>query len=169
MYARDALLRALDDAELRNRILMTMPPPETLSAAYELAVRAYAVTSEVSKQSDGKDRQYRARAVGIANDTSPSSEDRQERTAMDVLQKQIAELQVALQKVTAAVATREPTTTTQAATDQPSRPSQTTSSNVVCFNCRQPGHMIRNCPKKRVKQTAGTSGPSQANLLTTTR
>ena len=56
VYARDAFLRALDDAELRNRILMTMPPPETLSAAYELAVRACAISSEISKQSDGKDR-----------------------------------------------------------------------------------------------------------------
>ena len=71
VYARDAFLRALDDAELRKRILMAMLPPETLSAAYELAVRAYAVTNEVSKQSDGKDRQYRARAVGIAIDSSP--------------------------------------------------------------------------------------------------
>jgi len=75
VYARDAFLRALDDAELRNRILMAMPPPETLSAAYELAVRTNAVHSEVSKPCDGKECQYRTRAVGIATDTSPSSKD----------------------------------------------------------------------------------------------
>jgi predicted aspartyl protease len=145
---------------------MTMPPPETLSAAYELAIRTYAVSSEISKQSNSKDRQYRARAVGVANVAPPSPKDRAESTAMDVLQMQIVELQVAVQEMAAAVAIREPTTTTQAATDQTSRPSQTTSTNVVCFNCHQPGHIMRNCPKKRAKQKAGTLGPSQANVLT---
>jgi hypothetical protein len=61
-YARDAYLRALGNEELRNRILMTMPPPETLSGAYELAARTQAVASELSIQDDGMNCQYRARA-----------------------------------------------------------------------------------------------------------
>ena len=43
IYARDAFLSALGDQELRRRILMTCPPPETLEDAYDLAVRAVAV------------------------------------------------------------------------------------------------------------------------------
>jgi hypothetical protein len=40
IYARDTFLSALDDHELRRRILMTVPPPETLASAFDLAVRA---------------------------------------------------------------------------------------------------------------------------------
>lgn len=58
VYARDAFLRALDNPELRTRILMSMPPPETLSAAYQLAVRAVAVASEPID--DERSRQRRA-------------------------------------------------------------------------------------------------------------
>lgn len=43
VYARDAFLSALGDPELRRRILMSCPPPETLEDAYDLAVLAAAV------------------------------------------------------------------------------------------------------------------------------
>jgi len=40
IYARDAFLSALNNPELRKRVLMTVPPPETLTAAFDLVVRA---------------------------------------------------------------------------------------------------------------------------------
>jgi hypothetical protein len=43
IYARDAFLTALDDDKLRRRIMMACPPPETLSAVFDLAVRASAI------------------------------------------------------------------------------------------------------------------------------
>ena len=43
IYARDAFLTALDDDDLRRRIMMACPPPETLSAVFDLAVRASAI------------------------------------------------------------------------------------------------------------------------------
>ncbi|HSN24302.1 MAG TPA: hypothetical protein VLS45_09100, partial [Methylomicrobium sp.] len=49
IYARDAFLTALDDSDLRRRIMMACPPPETLSAVFDLAVRASAV-DEVFRQ-----------------------------------------------------------------------------------------------------------------------
>jgi hypothetical protein len=43
VYARDAFLTALGDEQLRGRIMMSCPPPETLAAVFDLALRAYAV------------------------------------------------------------------------------------------------------------------------------
>jgi hypothetical protein len=43
IYARDAFLTALDDGELRRRIMLTCPPPITLAATYDLALRASAL------------------------------------------------------------------------------------------------------------------------------
>ena len=73
VYARDAFLRTLDDADLRNRIVMAMPPPETLAGAYELAIRACAIVNEPSRPDEGRsrDRHYRARAVGPVADVHP--------------------------------------------------------------------------------------------------
>ena len=42
IYARDAFLVALDNDDLRRRIMLACPPPETLSAVFDLAVRASA-------------------------------------------------------------------------------------------------------------------------------
>lgn len=42
IYARDAFFTALDDSDLRRRIMLTYPPPTTLAAAYDLALRASA-------------------------------------------------------------------------------------------------------------------------------
>ena len=47
IYARDAFLTALDDNELRRRIMVTCPPPTTLATAYDLALRATAIDVEM--------------------------------------------------------------------------------------------------------------------------
>jgi hypothetical protein len=41
--ARDAILTALDDGELRRRIMLTCPPPITLAVTYDLALPASAL------------------------------------------------------------------------------------------------------------------------------
>jgi hypothetical protein len=43
IYARDAFLTALDDDDLRRRIMMACPPPDTLSGVFDLAVSASAI------------------------------------------------------------------------------------------------------------------------------
>jgi hypothetical protein len=54
VYARDAFLSALGDPELRRRILMTCPPPETLEDAYDLAVRSAAVEDSLKGVTAGE-------------------------------------------------------------------------------------------------------------------
>ena len=51
IYARDAFLSAFGDEDLRRRIMMTCPPPETLSAAFDLALRAVAVDKDSTRSS----------------------------------------------------------------------------------------------------------------------
>jgi hypothetical protein len=65
IYARDAFLVALGDEQLRSRIMMVCPPPETLASVYDLALRAINVSEgrepephdrEVSSQRERKPR-----------------------------------------------------------------------------------------------------------------
>ena len=44
---------ALDDMELRRRIMLTCPPPETLVAVYDLALRASAMDTGTCEQRSG--------------------------------------------------------------------------------------------------------------------
>ena len=164
VYARDAFLRALDNMELRNRILMTMPPPETLAGAYELAVRAYAVDSEPSRQD--RERPYRARVVGSAFDTR--LKETPDQVDVIALQQQIVELQAAMQKIAAGDGNKEPiSTSTVAPAERPSCSNQSTGSRVVCYHCHQMGHMARNCSQKKTKAAVSHTESSQANVLTT--
>jgi hypothetical protein len=48
IYAHDAFLTALDDVKLRRRIMFTCPPPTTLAAAFDLALRASAFDSSAN-------------------------------------------------------------------------------------------------------------------------
>lgn len=49
IYARGAFLTALDDDKLKRRLMLTNPPPETLVAVYDLALRAVAVNNYVTR------------------------------------------------------------------------------------------------------------------------
>jgi len=53
IYARDAFLSALNNLELRRRVLMTVPPPETLTAAFDYAARA--ITLDFTDTSERRD------------------------------------------------------------------------------------------------------------------
>ena len=126
VYARDAFLRALDNDELRTRILMSMPPPETLSAAYELAVRAFAVVPESAVRYDvERNRPHRARVVAESMQRDESNGGTE---SLAALQQQFAELRnVVLQfaadgkaKETKATATAIPVTSSSGTDGQPS-------------------------------------------------
>jgi hypothetical protein len=53
IYARDAFLSALSDADLQRRILLTCPPPETSEDVYDLAVRSVAVDEGLKSANKG--------------------------------------------------------------------------------------------------------------------
>jgi hypothetical protein len=98
IYARDAFLTALDDEKLKRRIMLTSPPPETLVAVYDLALRAVAVENYVTR-SQSEDRGDRhppqngrsrhARVVGAENESEPPPMPTQQ-------MKQIMEIQAAV-------------------------------------------------------------------------
>ena len=50
IYARDAFLAALDDWDMRRRIMMTCPPPSTLAATYDLALRVTALDTGMANR-----------------------------------------------------------------------------------------------------------------------
>jgi transposase InsO family protein len=168
VYARDAFLRALENEELRNRILMTMPPPETLAAAYELAVRAYAVTGDTTKTEDARNRPYRARAVGSEGETPLLERDEAEHQAVVALQRQVGALQAAMEKLASSNASQQPAAaSTGDSREPPARTNTTVRSTIICFYCHQPGHLFRNCPKR--KTTKPSESSAHAKVLSTTK
>ena len=112
IYARDAFLNALGDLELRCRIMLTCPPPMTLAAAYDLALRASAF--DVSAIDAGSERRHRsptqkrnryARVISGGSCSLPdgsSGEHGQLQEENHRLRKQIDELHVALSKISSA-------------------------------------------------------------------
>ena len=83
IYARDAFLTTLDEEKLKRLIMLTIPPPETLVAVYDLALRAVAVEDYVTR-SQSEDRgsrhppqnsrskhAYVAYVVGAADGSEP--------------------------------------------------------------------------------------------------
>jgi len=87
IYARDAFLTALDDWDVRKRIMMTCPPPTTLAATYDLALRSAALETGMSCQqrfcspSDQKLRS--ARMLGNANESDTSKKVQELTTSND--------------------------------------------------------------------------------------
>jgi hypothetical protein len=75
VYARDAFLTALDDPDLRRRIMLTCPPPETLVAAYDLALRASAMETEMYDHQSGDtfERRYQHGRQRYARTVTESS------------------------------------------------------------------------------------------------
>jgi hypothetical protein len=102
IYARDVFLTALDDEKLKRRIMLTSPPPETLVAVYDLALRAVAVENYVarSQSEDRGDRhppQYgrsrHARVMGAENESEPPPMATQQ---MKQIMEQLKEIQAAV-------------------------------------------------------------------------
>jgi len=111
IYARDAFLQALGDLELRRRIMLTCPPPTTLAAAYDLALRASAFESYAQDaRNEQRHRSPQRRGERYTRVISGGSCSRLDGTSVErdllkeenqQLQKQIEELRAALSKVTA--------------------------------------------------------------------
>ena len=105
VYARDAFMAALDDEELQRRILLTCPPPETLTSAYGLALRSMAVDAAVGRTRDRSSAAGETRhARTLADASAPPIEPKQP-SPLEVhrlaeenrrLQQQIAELCAAI-------------------------------------------------------------------------
>jgi predicted aspartyl protease len=159
IYARDAFLNALDDRELRGRILMTVPPPETLSAVYDIAERAITVVEAVGDHRPGSTlqrlpscfRQYHARTM--MEEAPASSVEKCRRADVMELQKQVAELQAELSKVAISRSTAAPAEKVTRSEESSSRDnrSRMPSSRIVCWNCNEPDHISRNCKVKKSK------------------
>jgi hypothetical protein len=177
IYARDAFLTALDDEKLKRRIMLTSPPPETLVAVYDLALRAVAVENYVtrSQSEDRGDRhppQYgrsrHARVVGAENESEPPPMATQQ---MKQIMEQLKEIQAAV--VGFQASTEKPTEARidPKGTSQTERPAvaRTKPKRRVrydeCRNCGKTGHWARECPLAAAS-AASTQEPRQNELQT---
>jgi hypothetical protein len=97
-HDRDAYFNALDNLALRNRILMTIPTPQTVAGTYELVAQTIDIedVNNLPSQASRHQPSYRARGIGV--DTSKG-----DGTSADMQQvkKQLAELQTSLQELAA--------------------------------------------------------------------
>jgi hypothetical protein len=154
---------------------MTVPPPETLYAAYDIAERAITVVEVVGDHRPGSTlqrqpsciKQYHARTM--MEEAPASSEEICQRADVMELQKQVAELQAELSKVTM---TRSTTATAEKVTESEEsiscdKRNRMPSSRIVCWNCNEPGHISRNSKVKKsqksMKSTVGVA--AKANML----
>jgi hypothetical protein len=168
IYARDAFLNALDDDDLRRRVLMTCPPPTTLAMAYDLALRSAALEPRVRcdhysedswrSRSPAKRQQRRTRAL-ITEKDDESPQNIQELTvANSRLQKQVEELQQRLQKFPAGKSC------TETASVRPTVEPQSGKANIIYFRCHKTGHMAKHCREKLLRN-AGLRSESQTNVI----
>jgi hypothetical protein len=174
IYARDAFLTALDDSEMRRRIIMAIPPPETLSAAYDLAMRAITVDDagmragrcDVLSPNYSASRKPGSRARLLAEDEKSTEKEVQQQATIEELRKQVAELKSAMstlvesqkQLVASAVTGRAEVSQPKWRTRQP---------EAVCWNCNQPGHWAKKCPiaKSKSQQKTVAEGAAKASML----
>jgi transposase InsO family protein/predicted aspartyl protease len=175
IYARDAFLNALDDSDLRRRIIMTVPPPETLAEAYDLAVRALAVDESSGNQhfiaahENHRSRRGQLQARVIKEADTDSEKEKKQQEELASLKKQVFELQAALARatVTSLATSTQPEKSHAAPAAIASRDDEPRPRN-VCWKCNQPGHWARNCRVKTARSTAMNmnSETSHANILT---
>ena len=169
VYARDAFLSALDDEELRRRILLTCPPPETLSAAYDLALRTLAIDTINRRNRErspdiGKTRHARVLADGRAPPSEPSmpppSPPEVQRLAEENrrMKQQIADLQSALHKITTHQLESKPSV--EAGVNPVNRgPAYQPNRRDLCWQCHLPGNRRRDCVNRGPSATMTTAQP----------
>jgi hypothetical protein len=154
---------------------MTVPPPETLSAGYDIAERAITVVEAVGDHRPGSTlqrqpsclKQYRARTM--IEEAPASSVEICQRADVMELQKQVAELQAELSEV---IISRSTAATVEKVTESEEsiscdKKNCMPSSRIVCWNCNEPGHISRNFKvkksKKLIKSTVDVA--PKANML----
>jgi hypothetical protein len=184
IYARDAFLTALDDEKLKRRIMLTSPPPETLVAVYDLALRAVAVENYVTRcrsesrgdrhpQQGGRSRH--ARVVGTEDDSKPQPAATQQ---MEQVMEQLKELQAAVAGIKTSTAKPTEAMVDPKETSRTGRPAANQMKPKrgarydECRNCGRKGHWARECPFAAAS-SASTQEPrqggSQAKVVTSSR
>jgi predicted aspartyl protease len=194
IYARDAFLTALDDDDLRRRIMMACPPPETLSAVFDLAVRASAIDEAYPSytrcrnvESQQRTEKYPkfSRVLSASDSADEGVVSRSEfQRVLDDQRKLLDELEVCRERLTKAESTLsarpEAVTTSETSASAPNRDlagkrGQDQSRSVgydTCRRCHQKGHWARECPLtitsfKRMPRTGDNSTTrARANVLT---
>ena len=168
IYARDAFLNALENDDLKRRILMTCPPPTTLAMTYDLALRSAALEPRVEHDDhlgdDGKPRSpvkchpRRARAL-ITGNEEESAQNMQKLTESNRrLQKQVDELQESLRELSK----EKPSSGTTSAGSIVGP--QSRKANIICFRCKKPGHIAKDC-REKLPRNAGAQSESQTNVI----
>jgi hypothetical protein len=89
IYARDAFMTALNK-DLRRRIMMTCPPPETLSAVYSLALLSLPLCTDTAKRirddGDNRDSQSDRRYARAISDNPPTTKSQSARASSEARQ-----------------------------------------------------------------------------------
>jgi hypothetical protein len=173
IYARDAFLSALGDDDLRRRIMMTSPPPETLSAVFDLALRAIAVDKDSTKSSsdhqEGRFQQTGRRYARAVVEKATSADGRDVRDWSEVLQlkeanqqlqREMEEMRAAMTRLQAQGASEISNNSYPPPQRQPSRFTGSTTQRRLprdeCRRCGGKGHWAREC-----KSTVGPAAPLQ--------
>lgn len=143
-----------------------MLSPDTLTAAYELAIRADAVMSEPSfRMVDDWNRPHRAHI--IAETVSINMLALSQTDGLAAIQQQVAELWNAVLYMTTCGGTKGPLPKATSASEVSSSAPDGSRYTVVCCRCKQSGHYARNFPIQKMSVTKSTApGPSKANVQT---
>jgi hypothetical protein len=184
--ARDAFLKALGDDSLRRRI--TCPPPETLSAVYDLAVRASDIEANLDNSTfQSSDRTWRqsdkankySRTVTTSYKDNEKADDSLSRREMQKLQeanqKLLSELEqckTRLERVEyRSVPQAPPAPAYTAVPTEPRRFNRPRgAASDTCHKCGRRSHWARECPTSRPSTTRSqttTNNRPTSNVITT--
>ena len=170
IYARDAFLTALDNNELRRRIKLTCPPPTTLAAAYDLALRATAIDIGMGDVYDHQNnrspqphraRQARALVGGSCGPAeAPSQQMKDLAEEHRKLKEQLDGISAEMAKLSAA-GTKPASSQSRADVIPHAEVIPRHRNNDLCHRCGNKGHWARHCPNIG----RSTTGAARANTL----